>query len=81
MADRWDGNERRAIPPEQIIRAAVRDEIEQHMSKLNERVETVERKLDRWESNGILLRWIVIAFAAVLSQLTGFLRWIKEHIA
>jgi hypothetical protein len=40
----------------------------------------VERKIERWESNGVLLRWIVIAAVATLSQITGFIRWLREHV-
>lgn len=68
------------MPPEHIIRAAVRDELEQRMGKLDARMDGVERKIERWESNAILLRWIVIGTAALLSQITGFLKWLREHV-
>jgi hypothetical protein len=76
----WDGRERRTLPPEHIIRAAVRDELERRMGTLDARMDNVERKIERWESNALLLRWIVIAAAAMLSQITGFLKWLREHI-
>lgn len=68
------------MPPEHIIRAAVRDELEQRMGKLDARMDGVERKIERWESNALLLRWIVIGTAALLSQITGFLKWLREHV-
>jgi hypothetical protein len=76
----WDGQERRALPPEHIIRAAVRDEMDQRLGKIDSRMDHVERKIERWESNGVLLRWIVIAAVATLSQITGFIRWLREHV-
>ena len=44
----WPGPERRAMPPEAIIRAAVRDELEQRLGKIDDRMAGVERKIERW---------------------------------
>jgi hypothetical protein len=49
------------------------DQVERNQDK-------VERKIDRWETGGAVIRWAVVAFGGIAAAAASIFDWVKEHV-
>lgn len=82
-----EGPERCKDPLNYELFERLRQELELHEQRIAKRLETlersqraVERKIDRWETGGTVLRWAVIAIMGAVTALASVFEWAKQHL-
>lgn len=83
----YDGAEQRKDLPSHILLECSRQDLELQEQRIVKRLEALERnqaviekKIDRWEAVGTVLRWAVIAGVGIITALESMFEWARQHL-
>ena len=90
----YEGPERRKDPLNHEVFERLRQELDFQEQRIAQRLDVleknqntiqtnqrvIERKIDRWETGGTVLRWAVIAVMGAVTALVSVFEWAKQHL-
>lgn len=83
----YEGPERRKDPLDHAVFERLRQELDLQEQRIARRLknlersqEAIEKKIDRWETGGAVLRWAVIAVTGAVTALVSVFEWAKQHL-
>lgn len=70
----------RRQPPHHELREIVREEVEDAVKTLADRVETIQAKVAKWETAWSVLRWAIGGAIVTIEVIGKVYSWAKEHL-